>query len=81
MALTVSDVVAIDGPPQFEEWRVGGFLSPQHLSSTYWVVVDLMADRLSLLEADSSSGWTWIDEAFPDLRHLCLERKSTDLLS
>jgi hypothetical protein len=80
VALTVSDVVAIDGPPQFEEWGVGGFLSPQHLSSTYRVVVDLMADLLSLLEADPSSGSTWIDEAFPDLRHLCLERKSTDFL-
>lgn len=80
VALSVSDVVAIDGPPQFETWEVGGFLSPQGLSSDYWVVVDLLADRLSLIDADPSTGSTWIDEAFPDLKHLALERKSADLL-
>lgn len=80
LSLAVTDVVAIDGPPQFEACEVGGFLSPQGLSSDYWVVVNLIADRLLLVDADPSSSSTWIDEVFPDLNHLALERKSTDLL-
>ncbi|MGH3467524.1 MAG: aspartyl protease family protein [Gemmatimonadales bacterium] len=80
VALTINNVVAIDGPPQFEAWKVGGFLSPQGLSSDYWVVIDFVADRLSLIDADPLSSSTWIDEAFPDLKHLVLERKSRDLL-
>jgi hypothetical protein len=80
LSLAVTEVVAIDGPPQFEAWEIGGFLSPQGLSSDYWVVVDLIADRILLIDTDPSTGPTWIDEEYPDLTHLALERKSTDLL-
>jgi len=35
------DAVAIPGPPPFAGWGVGGFLSPQHLHPTAWVVLTL----------------------------------------
>ena len=80
MFLPVSDVVAIEGPPRLDDLGVGGFLSPQRLSSVYWVAVDLVADRLLLIDADASSVNVWIDDAYPGLQHLSLERKSKELL-
>lgn len=80
VALSVSDVVAIEGPPQFWDWGVGGFLSPQRLTSDFWVMLDLVSDQLSLVALDPSKGSAWIDDAFPGLKHLVLERKSSELL-
>ena len=45
------DVVAIAGPPPFAAWGVGGFLSPQHLHPTARVLIDLLNDRLVVVES------------------------------
>lgn len=72
------DVVAIDGPPPFEGWGVGGFLSPQHLHPTAWVVLDLAGERLILLDGDELEVAAWLTARSTDLRLLRLERLAGD---
>ena len=72
------DVVAIDGPPPFEGWGVGGFLSPQHLDPTAWVVLDLVADRLVLLDGDEREVAAWLAVRSPASQPIRLERLAGD---
>ena len=67
-------VVAITGPPPFAGWGVGGFLSPQHLHPTAWVVMDLAGDRLRLLDGPAAALDRWLDVTYPAFRHLTLPR-------
>jgi hypothetical protein len=55
VALALHDVVAIRGPAPFAGWGVGGFLSPQHLHPSAHVVIDLIADRLVLIEGEDDA--------------------------
>jgi predicted aspartyl protease len=50
--VVLRDVAAIAAPESFLEWGVGGFLSPQCLASEATVVIDLIANRLHVSEAD-----------------------------
>jgi hypothetical protein len=72
------DVVAIRGPGPFVGWGVGGFLSPQHLHPTAWVILDLAADRLALVEGDERALAGRLDRRSHGLRLLRLDRIPTD---
>ena len=74
VGFALHDVVAISGPAPFAGWGVGGFLSPQHLHPTASVVIDLVADRLILLEGVDAAVGGWLRDRHPDLRVLHLER-------
>ena len=75
---SLQDVVAIAGPAPFEGWGVGGFLSPQHLHPTAWVVIDLIDQRLSLLGGEEADVGAWVAERFPSLHAVSLERETGD---
>lgn len=78
ISLELHGVIAIAGPPQFEAWEVGGFLSPQHLHPTAQVVVDLATDRLVLVEGEAAEVDSWVADRLPDLRPLTLQRTTDD---
>jgi hypothetical protein len=69
------DVVAITGPGPFAGWGVGGFLSPQHIHPSADVVIDLVSDRLVMLEAGNGADLSaWLRMRSPDLVALELDR-------
>ncbi len=39
-----------DGPPPFAGWGIGGFLSPQALHPSAWIVLDLASKALSVVD-------------------------------
>ena len=68
------DVVAIAGPPPFAAWGVGGFLSPQHLHPTARVLIDLLNDRLVVVESSGADVDAWLIARVPSLRPIVLDR-------
>lgn len=75
VTLPLKSVVAIDGPAPFKEWGIGGFLSPQRLHPTAWVVIDLVGSRITLIESSDPSLEGWLSDRFPDLRTIALRRE------
>jgi hypothetical protein len=67
-------VVAIAGPPPFAGWGVGGFLSPQHLHPTARVLIDLLNDRLVVVEPSEADVDAWLIARVPSLRPIALDR-------
>lgn len=67
-------VVAIAAPPPFGAWGVGGFLSPQHLHPSARVLIDLLNDRLVIVDSSGSDVDAWLIARFPELRPIVLER-------
>jgi len=55
-------------------WGVGGFVSPQSLHASAWVVIDLASDRLVLLEASDRTLDRWLADRHPSFRPLTLPR-------
>ncbi len=80
VSFALRDAVAITGPTPFEGWGVGGFLSPQHLHPTATVVIDLVADRLLLvdIEDEASDLRPWLPTRAPNLSLLELVRDQTE---
>jgi hypothetical protein len=77
----LKDVVAIAGPPPFAGWGVGGFLSPQHLHPTARVLIDLLHDRLVVVDpsgADIDID-AWLIACVPSLRPIVLDRVTGEL--
>ena len=74
VALDLHSVIAIEGPPPFVGWGIGGFLSPQSLHPSAWTVIDLADDRLVLIEASDHALDSWLAERHPWLRKLRLPR-------
>lgn len=72
--LQLQEVVSFDGPAPFEKWGIGGFLAPQELSTSAWVVIDLVGDTLTLLDGDESSIKNWLRSEFPTLHLMSLQR-------
>ncbi len=68
------DVVAIAAPPPFAAWGVGGFLSPQHLHPSARVLIDLLNDRLVVVEASGGEVDPWLVASLPELRPIVLDR-------
>ena len=58
----------LTGPPPFEGWGVGGFLSPQHLHPTALAVIDLESDRFILVEGDDVAVEAWLRARSPEMR-------------
>ena len=78
VAFTLRDAVAIAAPARFEAWGVGGFLSPQHLHPTADVVIDLVDDRLLVVDADRADVVAWLMARSPAFRPMSLERVPDD---
>ena len=68
------EVVAIAGPPPFAGWGVGGFLSPQHLHPTARVLIDLLNERLVIVESSGADVDAWLIARVPLLRPIVLGR-------
>jgi hypothetical protein len=51
----VAEPLFIEGPPPFERWGIGGFLSPQLLAGEGWVEMDLRQQRLRIVEGSRSA--------------------------
>ncbi len=68
------DVIAIAGPPPFAGWGVGGFLSPQHLHPGARVLIDLLNDRLVVVESSGADVDAWLIGRVPSLRPIALDR-------
>lgn len=77
---TLGGVVAITAPAPFEGWGIGGFISPQHLHASAWVVLDMAGERLVLLDggAEDADVAAWLAERTANLRLLRLERAPPD---
>ena len=73
--LDLHDVVAIDGPAPFAAWGIGGFLSPHNLHPSASVVIDLSADRLSLVAGQTDDVAGWLERRHRHLRALRLPRE------
>lgn len=74
LGFTLHDIVAIDGPAPFADLGVGGFLSPQHLHPMASAVIDLIEDRLILVDGDDDTLEAWVRARHPNLVVLALER-------
>jgi hypothetical protein len=70
--------IAIAGPLPFAGWGVGGFLSPQHLHPRAWVVLDLVADRLIVVDGDAGEIGSWLAGRRTGFRLARLRRLSED---
>jgi predicted aspartyl protease len=73
-ALELHSIIAIEGPPPFIGWGVGGFLSPQAIHASAWIVMDLATDRLVLIEASDAALDRWLADRHPSFRRLRLPR-------
>ncbi|HVE92585.1 MAG TPA: hypothetical protein VNE62_09865, partial [Actinomycetota bacterium] len=78
--LVLRNAVAFDGPPAFAGWGVGGFLSPQHLHETAFIVIDLSHDSLVAVEGDAAAVSAWLTSRYPDLRPLEVKREPGELV-
>lgn len=65
---------AIKGPAPFEGWGVGGFLSPQNLHASAFTVIDLVGNRLFLVDGNSHELAAWLKARYPTLHMLKLKR-------
>jgi hypothetical protein len=71
----LSDVVAFDGPSQFTEDGIGGFLSPQNLDPSAFAVIDLSGSQLLLMDCDVVAMEKWLGSRYPGFRLLSLTRE------
>lgn len=74
-------VVAIDGPPQFDSWGVGGFLSPHNLHRSGFIVIDLASNSLSHVEGDVPQISAWLLARHPTMRLLVLPREDEEFVA
>lgn len=66
-ALELAYVVAIQAPPPFPGWGVGGILSPQRLHPTASIVIDLRADEMVLVDDEADGLRDWLADRAPEL--------------
>lgn len=76
--IVLRNVIAISGPEPFEGWGIGGFVSPQHLHPTAWVVLHLAADRLIMLDGNETDVTAWLRSRTPSHQLLSLQREAGD---
>jgi hypothetical protein len=76
--LALRNAIAIGGPEPFAGWGIGGFVSPQHLHPTAWVVLDLAADRLIMVDGIETDVIAWLSRRTPSLRPVRLSREAGD---
>jgi hypothetical protein len=74
MTLELKGAFAIEGPTPFEDWGIGGFLSPHSLHPGAWVVIDLVAAELIVATAESPPMSAWLKRRHPSMDLLLLER-------
>jgi hypothetical protein len=72
------ETIAIAGPPPFAGWGVGGFLSPQHLHPSAWVVLDLADDRLIVVSGEAGEISAWLADRSSGFRSVRLPRLAGD---
>lgn len=65
------DLPVIDPPPPFSTGGIGGLLSPQHLHPNAYAVLDLVSDRLTVVDVGDEL-LVWLASQHPALRPLQL---------
>lgn len=78
--LELRGVVAIEGPAPFERWGIGGFLSPQRLHGSAYAVLDLIDDRLMLVDADPHTVPVWLSGRHRSMRSMVVPRASGEAI-
>lgn len=73
--LPLRDVVSIAGPPPFDGWGVGGFLSPQSLHPSATIVLDFVGNKVGFIEATTAGILEHLKQRFPALNPLVLARE------
>jgi hypothetical protein len=79
--IVLHGAVAITGPPPFEAWGIGGFLSPQHAQPSAFIVLDLVTDELVLLEGTDESVFAWLDSTYPLLQPVEASRDTSGVIT
>lgn len=74
VVIDLHSVIAIEGPPPFVGWGVGGFLNPQSLHPSAWTIIDLATDRLVVVEASGDALDRWLADRHPSFRPMRLPR-------
>jgi hypothetical protein len=80
-SLLLRQVVAIEGPPMFGQWGVGGFLSPQMLHQSGFMVIDLADKKLSHVLGDPSQVSAGLLERHPTMRLVLLPREDEEFVA
>jgi hypothetical protein len=76
--LTLENVQATAGPPPFEAWGIGGFLSPQNLHPSAAIVLDLASGRLAIDDQPPDRVVERLVATHPRLEPVWLERIPSD---
>ena len=79
--LVLHDAVAIEGPPPFAGWGIGGFLSPQLLHPSALAVLDLAAGTLLLVDGETPAVLAWLDVRYPAHRGIDATREPSHTLT
>lgn len=77
-ALALDGAPATQGPPPFAGWGIGGFLSPQALHPSAWIVLDLTALVLSVADASLKEVAGDVRRRHPSLEPVHLLRDPSD---
>jgi hypothetical protein len=72
--VVLRDVIVIDPPPPFPGWGIGGILSPQHLHPRAGIVIDLLRDELTVVDAHPSGMAAWLAARWPASTAISLQR-------
>jgi hypothetical protein len=67
-----------EGPPPFAGWGIGGFLSPQRLHPTAWIVLDLASPVLAVVDDPLEAVLAELQRRHPSLGPVRLERDPSD---
>ncbi len=76
--LPLDGAPAIEGPPPFSGWGIGGFLSPQALHPSAWVVLDLASQALSVVDDPPDAILADVQRRHPSLHPVHLARDGSD---
>jgi hypothetical protein len=76
--LKLDPAIAIKGPPPFAGWGVGGFLSPQRLHPSAFTVVDLVSNKLLIVEGPPRAVRALVQRRTPGYVPLSLPRSAAD---
>jgi hypothetical protein len=63
---TFGDALAVAGPPPFAPLGIGGFVAPQHLLDSGYVMMDFVGRRMVGVKGDRDAALAWLRQRAPD---------------
>ncbi len=76
--MSLHGVPVAEGPPPFAGWGIGGFLSPQALHRSAWIVLDLASPELSVVDGPLEAVLAELRRRHPSLRPVRLGRDPSE---